>query len=87
MQVRITSNHLGFFIFHMCNLDKFEKESEQCFESVTLKQPNGDERFYIDSHPGNYDVNLQLPADLTCEHCVLRWAWTTGILLSYIKVI
>ena len=31
------------------------------------------------NQPGDFEVQLQLPADLTCDHCVLQWTYITGM--------
>lgn len=77
--VLITANHLGFFFFNLCNLDKHIKESEACFAEHSLKVVGGNERFYLNSRlEGYYNTTLQLPAGLTCKHCVLQWTYNTG---------
>lgn len=75
--VRITANHMGKFIFNLCNLDK-ELESETCFDKYPLQTTNGSVEYPIGSLPGDYKVNLKLPANVTCSHCVLRWTYIAG---------
>jgi len=29
-------------------------------------------------HNGKYNIKLQLPSDMACEHCVLQWHWTSS---------
>lgn len=76
--VWIKANHLGYFIFEMCNLDVFGKESDECFQAVKLKLSNGDDRFELGKLTGDVNLSVKLPNDLKCEHCVFRWTWTTG---------
>lgn len=29
-------------------------------------------------HNGHYNIRVQLPSDLQCEHCVMQWHWTSS---------
>ena len=75
--VRITANHLGYFTFDLCNLDE-DRETEECFEKYPLKTIDGHDRYYIDNEVKDFPVYLTLPPDVVCEHCVLRWQYTSG---------
>lgn len=77
--MRVTANHLGFFKFRLCNLDKYDKESDECFDDILLKLTNGDDKFTISDQEADFHIPLMLPEDLTCNHCVLQWTWRTGI--------
>lgn len=80
---RITANHKGYFTFDMCNMDPLfasgkTMEEESCF-NIKLKTVDGSDTYPLNStKAGVYDVQLQLPADLTCKHCILRWTYTAG---------
>jgi len=78
VKVLVTANHLGSFAFNLCSVDKFKEESEECFQDILLKQITGETSYVIDERTGEFDVLLQLPENLSCEHCILRWTWTTG---------
>ncbi|XP_017873552.1 PREDICTED: uncharacterized protein LOC108620996 [Drosophila arizonae] len=73
--VKITTNHLGHFEFHLCNLDAFGGESEECFNQHRLRFPDGSDRLEIGTKAGEFDVTVILPEGLTCHHCVLRWTY------------
>ncbi|EDW96121.2 uncharacterized protein LOC6535786 [Drosophila yakuba] len=73
--VKITTNHLGHFEFHLCNLDAFGGESEECFEQNRLRFPDGSDKLHIGVQSGEFDVTAMLPEGLTCSHCVLRWTY------------
>ncbi|XP_017061262.1 uncharacterized protein LOC108101439 isoform X1 [Drosophila ficusphila] len=73
--VKITTNHLGYFEFHLCNLDAYGGESEECFEQNRLRFPDGSDRLQIGTQSGEFDVTCILPEGLTCNHCVLRWTY------------
>lgn len=85
VSIQITANHLGFFFFRLCNLDKYKTESEECFEENKLSVVNGNELYYLNSRlEGFYNTTLQLPAGVKCEHCVFQWTYNTGeISLNY----
>lgn len=87
VEVLVTANHLGFFKFKLCNLDKFRTESEECFDDISLKLSDGQDRFVINENVGPFYMKLKLPEDLVCEHCVLQWTWTTGeIIQLYLSI-
>uniref|UniRef100_A0A0K8TUX0 Chitin-binding type-4 domain-containing protein n=2 Tax=Bactrocera latifrons TaxID=174628 RepID=A0A0K8TUX0_BACLA len=76
--VRITTNHLGYFHFDLCNLSEFGDESENCFAKYSLRFVDGSDRLYIGSTGGLIVADLVWPEQLNCEHCVLRWTYTGG---------
>lgn len=75
--VKVTANHLGKFLFDICNLDN-GTESESCFEQHELLTVDGRAEFEIGRTVGDIVVPLQLPEDLRCNHCVLRWTYICG---------
>lgn len=76
--VKLTANHQGYFFFQLCNLDD-EIESDDCFDRHRLSIASGNETYMLPStSAGNYVVSLNLPADLTCDHCVLQWTYVCG---------
>lgn len=77
--VNITAAHRGRFTFAMCNLDQGQ-ETEQCFEKYPLKLADGSNTYKLPlpDYPQSHYINLKLPRDLTCNHCVLRWQWIAG---------
>lgn len=74
--VRITANHLGKFLFDLCNLD-YENESEECFARYRIRTSDGRDEYTIGSAVGDYKVLLKLP-NISCQHCVLRWQYIAG---------
>lgn len=82
--VMITANHLGQFLFDLCNLDKFQRESDECFAENRLKLANGGSRFIVTTHrTGWFNTTLQLPTDIKCRRCVLRWTYVTGGMVDH----
>ncbi|KAH8250319.1 hypothetical protein KR026_010692 [Drosophila bipectinata] len=78
INVKITANHLGYFSFHLCNIDEQGSESEECFSQYPLKFTDDSLKYYINSTTGEIPVTVQLPTNLNCIHCVLRWTYTAG---------
>lgn len=77
--IDLTANHLGYFVFDMCNLDT-KLESEECFAANPLKLANGARRFVVSNRDnGWFNTTLQLPSNVRCSRCVLRWTYITGI--------
>lgn len=78
VSIRITANHIGYFMFDLCKMDN-EGESEECFDRYPLKLADGADRYPVRGGIlGMFDMTLKLPAGLTCQHCVLRWIYVTG---------
>ncbi|KMZ02470.1 uncharacterized protein LOC6727358 [Drosophila simulans] len=78
INVKITANHLGYFRFHICDLDENGSESEDCFDQYPLNFTDGSQKYYINTTTGDIPVTVKLPSDLNCIHCVLRWTYTAG---------
>ncbi|XP_043285751.1 uncharacterized protein [Venturia canescens] len=80
VDVELTANHFGFYEFALCPLkDKKQLETEECFAKYKLKLANGEYRHKVTAGKlGHEYIPLQLPAGLTCNHCVLRWQYTAG---------
>jgi len=77
--VDLTANHKGYFEFSICpNNDVTKAATDECFS--VLASPEGITQFPIYTRTGTRKINyhLQLPADLECSQCVLRWHYHTG---------
>lgn len=77
VEIRITANHLGNMSFQLCNLENPDfPESEDCFQPLTL----ADGSYYQQVLPDQFNITtqVQLPQDLICERCVLRWHYVAG---------
>lgn len=75
----------GFFKFKMCKTDSSTTASQACFDQNPLKLANTADQtiIQIPDIDGDVVVPLQLPAGLTCDHCVMQWTWVTGKLFSF----
>ncbi|KAK7107064.1 uncharacterized protein [Littorina saxatilis] len=86
--VRITANHLGYFVFKLCPNNDVEREVTQaCLDKRQMKvlRSGADGReIHDDKFPirhrmyGDIDITLKLPNDVTCSQCVLQWTYVTG---------
>lgn len=55
------------------------RESNECFAAYRLKLVDGSDKYQITgSETGWRNMTLQLPAGLTCNHCVLQWTYNVG---------
>ena len=79
-QVDLTTNHLGYFEFHLCVRDEKDKDplTHACFEQHALQNPKSESKFNIGSAKGYLKFKIQLPQGITCKACVLRWKYSTG---------
>ncbi|CAG2239371.1 unnamed protein product [Mytilus edulis] len=81
VEIQLTANHLGSFVFKICpNNDVTTQVSQECLDQNVLElagQP-GVTRYEPGSNIGSHYVKLALPADMTCEQCVLQWHYTAG---------
>lgn len=76
-EVKLTANHMGFFTFQICNLDK-EPESEACFAKNPVLFENGSLKYPVPAEVFMFYPRIRIPPGLKCEHCVLRWHYTAG---------
>lgn len=75
---KITANHRGYFYFRLCNLDA-EKESEACFDRYKIKIADNTDIYTLPSTEAkDYTLSIKLPANLTCNRCVLQWTYVAG---------
>ena len=54
-------------------------ESNECFEKVSLTIVNSTDYKFRDIRNGENKIQLVLPETVTCERCVLRWKYRTGL--------
>jgi len=76
--VEITANHKGYFYFQLCKMDGAQ-ESNECFAANRLKLASGADIYTLPSDEvGWYNMTLQIPSGLKCNHCVLQWTYNVG---------
>ncbi|KAI2808292.1 hypothetical protein BLOT_006234, partial [Blomia tropicalis] len=75
--IQLVANHLGTFEFSLCPRNSFEeRETEECF--IPLKT-NGTLKYRLNTHrKGTFNLPVELPKDVTCERCILRWHWKSA---------
>ena len=75
LQVTITANHMGGFIFRLCNLDAADGVlSGGCLDEHRLtRTDNGQDVSWIGSDVYTWTGTYTVPANVSCEHCVLQW--------------
>jgi len=88
LAIQITAHHKGWFEFRLCPNQPGQLEDEACFASdASLMQfMDGTTRHYITNEfpqrPGKsgwwYELEATIPADLSCDHCVLQWRYHCG---------
>ncbi|ESO95805.1 hypothetical protein LOTGIDRAFT_116750, partial [Lottia gigantea] len=92
VEVHLTSNHLGWMEWRLCELNDPEKTSNQdCFDDNLLEivgisgdnwYRDGTSRLKIDPSKqksnDNFYVSLFIPNDVKCQACVLQWIYKAG---------
>merc|ERR1711970_538377 len=81
--VDLTKNHWGHFTFRLCPNNNIKKDPKQrCFNKHVLqtKGPHGEgERYPIPKFDkGWVNMTVTLPADVTCDQCILQWTYKAG---------
>ncbi|EFA07375.2 hypothetical protein TcasGA2_TC016350 [Tribolium castaneum] len=75
--VTLTANHLGSFSYSLCVLkDPTKPETEDCF--VDLPLADGSSKYPVSADEYEIVNQVQLPAGVTCDRCVLRWHYKSG---------
>ncbi|XP_055852301.1 uncharacterized protein LOC129916409 [Episyrphus balteatus] len=77
ISVKITTNHKGKFIFHLCNIDS-QPESEECFDNEPLELSSGGYEYQVKYGTGYHNASVIIPSDVACSHCVIRWTYITA---------
>lgn len=82
VELQITASHLGFFEFRLCpNNNPKKAVTQDCLDQHLLHQPDGQTRVTEVGRAKTYQIQLVLPAEVTCSQCLLQWKWNTGMLL------
>ncbi|XP_069120053.1 location of vulva defective 1-like isoform X2 [Argopecten irradians] len=85
IKVLLTSNHLGFFEFRLCeNNDVTKRITKQCLKHVLVNPVTGSTRYNISSYTTqHFELSAKLPDHVTCSQCVLQWRYRTGNTFHY----
>lgn len=89
--VELSNQHGGYFEFAICPMAT--GLTEECFKQNTLMTESGSTEYWAQPTPMSgsisvenrevYDVKVQLPPGLTCEHCTVMWTWWTSHTCTY----
>lgn len=89
--VELSNQHGGYFEFAIC--PESMGPTEECFEEYVLMTESGSTEYWAQPTPQSgsisvdnrevYNVKVQLPEGLTCEHCTLMWTWWTSHTCTY----
>ena len=91
VEVQITAQHQGFFQFKLCELgENMATKDEDCFDRDDSIVPfaDGSIKYSItDVFPESsssrnsgfwYPMQIKLPDQFECDHCVLQWRYQGG---------
>ncbi|CAF3466509.1 unnamed protein product [Rotaria socialis] len=78
--VILTANHLGLFEFRVCSIDDDSSKdaTQSCLDLNVLNTTDGLTQYRIPSSLSTVQLQLRLPAQLVCKHCVFQWKYQTG---------
>lgn len=77
VKVQLTTNHLGRFKFRIGKIGTAPMTEEKL--THVAKTMDGKDWWQVPDRKSRwYTIKLKLPADLTCNHCVLQWYYKTG---------
>ncbi len=76
----MTANHLGIFEFRVCSIDNDPSQdaTKSCLDLNVLQVTNTSTQFPIQASYTTVHINVTLPANLVCKHCVFQWKYKTG---------
>jgi len=82
VSARLTTTHKGYFQFRIGNYDNSIPKADKMgrLSGYLLKVVGGGDKFMLPrgARAGVYSTKLQLPADLTCNRCVMQWTYRGG---------
>ena len=74
--VEITAAHKGFMEWRLCTNPL--TETQDCFDEHLLQRVDGQgTQVEVDSI-GTYEIKLQLPKSVSCNHCILQFNYRAG---------
>ena len=71
---------MGIFQFRVCSLDETPNKdaTHACLDANLLQVAPGTTDFAIKASYTTVRINVSLPQNLTCKHCVFQWKYRTG---------
>ena len=81
VEIELTAYHQGYFQMRLCPHNRRDRPAAQsCLDRNLLNLDSG-AAYYYPAQPdtgGLYELQYRLPADLTCDLCVLQWRYVAG---------
>ena len=72
---------MGYFEFRLCPKQSAQElATQECFDRHLLTLVDGSTRIPVYSEVQDFFPVIQLPSDVVCDHCVIQWIYTTGII-------
>ncbi|CAF3625173.1 unnamed protein product [Rotaria sp. Silwood1] len=83
VKVVLTANHKGYFEFRLCNLDAspLADATQECLDrhQLIIADTNSTKFRNVSQYGSEMiTVRVQLPSDVSCQHCVFQWKYTAG---------
>lgn len=79
--VQLTANHRGHFEFRLCPTNNSTvPATDECMSQHPLPMADtGETRYMVNAAKSkDFNINLKLPDDMTCDQCVFQWTYTAG---------
>lgn len=79
--VDVTTNHLGWMEWRLCpHNDVRTPATQECLDQYVLERTDGQGVKYHVEDPleRHVKIQLKLPADVTCDQCIIQWKYHTG---------
>ena len=86
-QTQITAHHKGWVEFKLCSRETTSaNDLKSCLDDNILQVTSGGSKFMLeDTHDSHYarggywyEIDVVLPASVTCTRCVLQWRYRAG---------
>jgi hypothetical protein len=71
---------MGTFEFRVCSIDDdpAKDATQNCLDLNVLKLEDGITQYKIERSFTTIHLNITLPSELVCKHCVFQWKYKTG---------
>ncbi|CAF0794782.1 unnamed protein product [Brachionus calyciflorus] len=79
VRVRLSANHRGNMEFRICPvLNKFVEITKECLDENLLHIIGHGTSYPVQTGEDEINLNVKLPDDLVCSHCVFQWKYRAG---------
>jgi hypothetical protein len=71
---------MGEFQFRVCSIDKDPSTdaTQKCLDLNLLNVANNSTEYHVSPSAAIVQINVTLPDQLVCKHCVFQWKYITG---------